>query len=307
VREGIRRIPDFWGPPDSKKTPNETPKAPPKEVEAPKKERKGFFGLFGSKKADPETAPKPRPPPSIQTPPTVTVPSNTVDAGSRKVVEEVRDLEAQARLDRIEEQFLLFEHQLNARLSERENSYKNLDKQLMRFERSRSPNPSVIVELQNRLGDVENQCSELEKELESQGDRITELENEVWRARVQAVGVERKLISSVDSLRLKTSKSIDSKRMEVDRLKVLIEENVMRSCRKDCVRCELHSDCPMDGIISYLTKKYGGNVSELNIVGIKSEMVTAQLKCVADLDHRISSSLRIVRINGFVMNSNGIL
>jgi hypothetical protein len=124
----------------------------------------------------------------------------------------------------------------------------------------------------------------LEQELESQSDRITELENEVWRARVEAVGVERKLISSVDSLRLKTAKSIDSDGMEVDRLRVLIEENVMRSCGKDCVRCELHSDCPMDGIISYLTKKYGGNVSELNIVDITSEMINAELKCVADLE-----------------------
>jgi hypothetical protein len=154
----------------------------------------------------------------------------------------------------------------------------------MPLERTCSPNPSVIVELQNRLGNVENQCSELEQELENQGNRITEFENEVWRARVEAVGIERKSISSVDSVQLKMSKRIDSEGMEADRLKVLIEDKVMRSCGKDCVRCELHSDCPMDGIISYLTKKCGGNVSELNIVDITSEMSNVQLKCVADLE-----------------------
>jgi hypothetical protein len=39
-------------------------------VETPKKERKGLFGLFGSKKAELERTAKPHPPPSIpiQTP-----------------------------------------------------------------------------------------------------------------------------------------------------------------------------------------------------------------------------------------------
>jgi hypothetical protein len=130
VREGILKIPNFFGPPESVK--------PPKSVEPPKKERKGFFGLFGSKKADPKTAPKPSPPPlipiPIQTSPTAAVSSQMVDADGKNSMEEVRDLEVQERLNRIEEQFRIFDHQLNVRFAERENSNKDIEEQLMRFE-----------------------------------------------------------------------------------------------------------------------------------------------------------------------------
>jgi hypothetical protein len=65
-------------------------------VETRKKERKGLFGLFGSKKAYSEGRPTRRPPPSIsfQTPPAAAVLSQTVDADRQELVEEVRDSEA---------------------------------------------------------------------------------------------------------------------------------------------------------------------------------------------------------------------
>jgi hypothetical protein len=50
----------------------------------------------------------------------------------------------------------------------------------------------------------------LEQELESQRHRITELDNQVWRAPVEVIGDKRKLVSEG---------------MEIDRLKMLIEEN----------------------------------------------------------------------------------
>jgi GTPase SAR1 family protein len=70
VREGIRKMPNFFGFPDSKKPPNKEQKASAQLVETPEKKRKGLFGSFGSTKADSETVTKPRPPPSIpiQTP-----------------------------------------------------------------------------------------------------------------------------------------------------------------------------------------------------------------------------------------------
>jgi hypothetical protein len=103
--------------------------------------------------------------------------------------------------------------------------------------------------------------------------------------------MERKLVSSIDSLQLLNRRGIDSLKMEHNHLKLLIV-NVI----SNCVICEMSSDHPMEGIISYLTKQCGGNVSELNIVDIKSEsiaendshetfeMIDSQRKYVADLE-----------------------
>jgi hypothetical protein len=132
VREGIQKIPDFFDPPDTTKPPNRKRQVRPELMETAKREGKGFCSLFGSKNADCETAPNPRPLASIsiQTPPAAPVFPPAVDADRQKVVEEARDSKAQELLDRIDDQFLLFEHQLDLPLSERENSNKNLEEQL---------------------------------------------------------------------------------------------------------------------------------------------------------------------------------
>jgi N-formylglutamate amidohydrolase len=68
---------------------------------------------------------------SIRAPSAAIILAQAIDAEHQEVVEEARHLDVQERLNRIERQFLPFEHQLSARLSERENSNRNLERQLI--------------------------------------------------------------------------------------------------------------------------------------------------------------------------------
>jgi CII-binding regulator of phage lambda lysogenization HflD len=289
VTEGIRRFPSFGSP---SQVPASAPPKTPEPKKPAEKERKSFFS-FGRKEAEPVPVLRPK-----------------VDPGQQ----EVNDLKLRDRLDRMEAQFLQLEGQLKSGFSECEVRKSEVQGRLMRLERSLLANPTIIAELQTRLKTVEGRCQQFEREfqtrlryvegrcqqfereLQSQRDRIAELGNELRRAGVGVVEVERKFVSSINSLELLTSKDINSIRIEHAHLKVLIEEHLMRSCGKTSEICELHSDDPKNGIISYLTKQCGGNVSELNLVKIRSESIAEhhchetfeaidpQLKYVADLE-----------------------
>jgi hypothetical protein len=58
---------------------------------------------------------------------------------------------------------------------------------------------------------------------------VIEVQNEIWRFPVDAVGIERKMMSSIDSLKFRTSNNIDLEGMEIDHLK-RSKRHVYHSC-----------------------------------------------------------------------------